>query len=126
MMMPMVDPRMIPMIDPRMIPPQQMMMYDPRMMAHSPMIQQQQPYSSMIMPLPSISSGSSIVNGTRYQPSYSNEGTGSINTERRGKQSNTRRATAMSSAGSISNNSIRSTTTNSRYSSNTRRNTNQH
>lgn len=126
MMMPMMDPRMIPMMDPRMVPPHQMMMYDPRMMAHSPMMQHQQPYGSMVMPSPSISSGSSVANGPRYQPSYSNESTGSINTERRGKQSNTRRATAMSSAGSISNNSICSTTTNSRYTSNTRRNTNQH
>ncbi|KAK4512281.1 DNA primase subunit pri2 [Mucor velutinosus] len=127
MMMPMMDPRMMPMMDPRMMPAQPMMLYDPRMMAY---MQQQQPYvSSPVVPSPSISSGSSIVNGPRYQQQqyYSNDSTASLNTERRGKQGSPRKATtAMSSAGSISNQSVRSTATITRYTHNTRRNANQH
>ncbi|OAC99960.1 hypothetical protein MUCCIDRAFT_113408 [Mucor lusitanicus CBS 277.49] len=125
MMMPMMDPRMMPMMDPRMMPAQPMMMYDPRMMAY---MQQQQPYGSApVMPSPSISSGSSVINGPRYQQQqhYSNDSTASLNTERRGKQGYPRKA-PMSSAGSVSNQSVRSTATNTRYTPNTRRNINQH
>ncbi|CAO3639274.1 unnamed protein product [Mucor fragilis] len=124
MMMPMMDPRMMPMMDPRMMPAQPMMMYDPRMMAY---MQQQQPYASApVAPSPSVSSSSSVINGPRYQQQhYGNDSTASLNTERRGKQGYPRKA-AMSSAGSISNQSVRSTATNTRYTSNTRRNTNQH
>ncbi|CEP09512.1 hypothetical protein [Parasitella parasitica] len=117
----MMDPRMMPMMDPRMMPPQPMMMYDPRMIPQSPMMpqQQQQSYGPMVMPSPTPSSSNNIANSPRYPPSFNNE---NINTERRGKQ----RATPMSSTTSISNISIRSTGTNTRYASNSRRNTNQH
>lgn len=128
-MMPMMDPRMMPMMDPRMMPAAQpMMMYDPRMMAaymQQQQQQQQQSYGSApVMPSPSISSGSSVINGPRYQH-YSNDSTASLNTERRSKQGYPRKA-PMSSAGSVSNQSVRSNATNTRYTPNTRRNTNQH
>ncbi|KAL9559242.1 hypothetical protein MBANPS3_000509 [Mucor bainieri] len=134
MMMPVMDPRMMPMMDPRMMPAQPMMMYDPRMMAYMQQQQQQHAYGAAPgVPSPSISSGSSVANGPRYQQQQqqqqhfnSNDSTASLRTERRGSNKPPIRKAPMSSAGSISNQSIRSTATHTRYTPNTRRNTNQH